>query len=460
MSTRRYDVVVIGAGVAGLNTAYELSKQGFKVALVESKPRELVGEKACGDAIGLHHFEELGWEPPSNVIDHYYEGVKIYSPSEEHSIIVPGKGISVNRVAMGQWMLKRALDAGVELYEKHTAVRVNVKDSLAAAVEAREAGSLKPVELRASVFIDASGAKPALRTKLPPQWPISEKPYTTDFNIAYREVVELDEPLERDIEYAVIYLDADIAPGGYWWLFPKNSSGEIANIGLGVIWSNRYNPRHNYEKYIRHRFKGKVQHRGGGLVPTRRPLPSLVWRNVVVIGDAAYTVNPIHGGGIGSSLLASHIASIEISRALEEEERVDEESLWEINKRYMLAYGAKQAGLDVLRMFLQKLASRDFEWIIRNRIVSGREVYELGQKASLAEAVVSSISRLIRLLGKPSLLNQLRTVKKYMDRAIALHREEYPDKPGKLREWMNRVERLYDEYRSIIGYNPGERVKW
>ena len=89
----KYDVIIIGAGVAGLNAAYELSSRGFTVAIIESKPRNKIGDKTCGDAIGLHHFKELGWEPPSDVIDHKYEGVKVYSPSEKYSVVVPEKDL-------------------------------------------------------------------------------------------------------------------------------------------------------------------------------------------------------------------------------------------------------------------------------------------------------------------------------------------------------------------------------
>ncbi len=460
VEVKAYDVVIVGAGVAGLNAAYELGRKGFRVAIIESKPREKIGDKTCGDAIGVHHFREIGWNPPDDVLDHRYDGVKVYSPSEEHSITVPGEGVSVNRVKFGQWLMKRAVDHGVELYDKHWLTHVNIKDDYVESVEAREAGSLKPVTLKAKVFIDASGAKPALRSKLPHEWPLADRPYMSDYNIAYREVIRLEKPLDKDVEYAIIYLNTKVAPGGYWWFFPKNRDGSIVNVGLGVIWGvGDYNPRHNYERYLRKRFKGEIIHRGGGLVPTRRPLPTLVWRNVVVIGDAAYTVNPVHGGGIGSSMLSAYIASKHIIEALEKGV-VNEDSMWGMNIEYIKAYGAKQAGLDILRMYLQKLSNDDFEWLFKNRIVDSRSIYDIGYRGSLTEEVLSNIRRMLRLLAKPSLLNKLRTVKKYMDQITKLYSEEYPEKPNELMKWVSRVEELVDTYRRLIGYEPGEKVKW
>jgi digeranylgeranylglycerophospholipid reductase len=457
----KYDAVVVGAGVAGLNAAYVLASKGFKVAIVESKPREKIGDKTCGDAIGTHHFEELGWKPPEGTIDHYYRGVKIYSPSEKYAIIVPGEGVSVNRVKFGQWLLKRAENAGATLLDKHVVLGVKASREKVDALIVKKIGTPGTLELEAEAFIDASGAKPAIRSRLPEEWPIAERPYQTDYNIAYREVIRLDKKIEgEDRDYAVIYLNTKIAPGGYWWLFPKDPTGETVNVGLGVIWGvDDYNPRRNYNRYLKPRFPGKLVHAGGGMVPTRRPLPTMVWRNVGAVGDAAYTVNPVHGGGIGSSMQAATIVAGKIAEALEKG-RVTEEETWMANKEYLRVYGAKQASLDILRMYLQKLSNEDFEWIIKNKIVDGEKLYELGTRGSLVETVVKGVTRIVKLMGRPSLLNQLRIVKKYMDEAVKIYYDEYPEKPEDLKDWMKRVDEFFGKYRATIGFNPGSRVKW
>lgn len=455
----KYDVVVVGAGVSGLYVAYLLASMQWKVALVESKERSRIGDRVCGDAIGMHHFEELGMELPLDVIDHKYRGVKIYTPSKNHSIIVPGEGVSVNRYKFGQWLLKKALDSGAELLDRYVVVDVKVENSYVKALKVRRVGG-ELLEVEAHVFIDASGYRPAIRSKLPPEWPIAERPYTTDYNIAYREVIELENSIkEEDVDYAIIFIDVNAAPGGYWWLFPKSKDGRLVNVGLGVVNNGLYNPRRNFEAYLRSTLKGKILHSGGGVVPTRRPLPTLVWRNVAAVGDAAYTVNPVHGGGIGSSMLASHIVAKHINRALEQGQ-VDENTLWDANIEYMSSYGSKQAGLDILRMYMQKLSNEDYEWLIANKVVNGDSVYMLGSKGEVSERILHGVSLLLKLLGRPSLLNQLRLVRSYMKKAQALYSEAYPESPSKIRTWMNAVNALYEEYARIIGFDRGELVKW
>ncbi|MEM4718339.1 MAG: NAD(P)/FAD-dependent oxidoreductase [Desulfurococcaceae archaeon] len=460
MDNLKYDVVVIGAGVAGLTTSLKLASHGWRVALVESKPANKIGDKVCGDAIGAHHFEEVDIHPPSSVIDHIYNGVKIYSPSREHSITVPGGGVSLNRLAFGQWLLKQALNNGVELYDQHVLIDVSLKDDYVKTIHVKKVGGGKKY-IEAEAFIDASGYKPAIRSRLPETWPISERPYTTDYNLAYREVIEVSKEImkDEDKDYALIYIDVNIAPGGYWWLFPKNKTGDIINVGLGVINNGVNNPRLNYERYLRPLFKGKIIHTGGGIVPTRRPLPTLVWRNVIVVGDAAYTVNPVHGGGIGSSMLSAAIASRYLSKALEMG-FVNENTLWEVNIEFMNKYGAKQAGLDILRMYMQKLSNEDYEWIMEKKSIDGRSVYDLGVQGNLAERVAHEISSLIKLLGRPTLLNELRFVRSYMSKARELYSSEYPKHPSDLPRWIKRVEELFTEFIARVGFNRGSVVKW
>ena len=57
----RFDVVIVGGGLAGLTSAIHLSKSGLKVSLIEKN--EFPKHKVCGEYISnevLSYFDSLG----------------------------------------------------------------------------------------------------------------------------------------------------------------------------------------------------------------------------------------------------------------------------------------------------------------------------------------------------------------------------------------------------------------
>ena len=52
----KYDVIVVGAGAAGMMSAIEAGKRGRKVLLVDHSKK--IGEKVTGSIIGLFCFFE------------------------------------------------------------------------------------------------------------------------------------------------------------------------------------------------------------------------------------------------------------------------------------------------------------------------------------------------------------------------------------------------------------------
>ena len=50
-TTNKYDVAIVGGGPAGVICAITVAQNGFKVAIVDKKSRDKIGDKTCGDAI-------------------------------------------------------------------------------------------------------------------------------------------------------------------------------------------------------------------------------------------------------------------------------------------------------------------------------------------------------------------------------------------------------------------------
>ncbi|MCE4601632.1 MAG: geranylgeranyl reductase family protein [Desulfurococcales archaeon] len=449
----KYDVVIVGQGPAGSSLSYLLRKSGLKVAGIDWVSWDKIWGKPCGDAIGAHHFQETGLpEPSGDSLMQKVDGIDLYSPSEEIRVRVRGEGYMIDRNKYGATLIKAAMDSGVDIYLRTRMGTVVMENGKLAGVRATGPDG-ETIIFRAKVVVDATGSGGSVRRKLPQSWPVYEPIKKTDASIAYRRIVELDYDIEEP-EYIRIYLNEEIAPGGYWWLFPKGR--HIANIGLGVQGGRGYpHPAVIYrEKLMKRPDVGseiRVLSDAGALVPTRRPANTLAWDNFLGIGDNGYTVNPIHGGGMGYAMTAAKHAAEAILESFEAGD-FSRRGLWGINTRYMRSLGAKQAGLDIFRIFLQELTNDEIEWGMKIGLMGAQEAYETSVTGEL-KANLSALDKaqiLVKMLGRPSMLLRLRLVADYMKRVKRLY-EEYPEDPEQLPKWVDSVEQLYKEYKAKLG---------
>ncbi len=444
-----YDVLVVGAGFAGASMAYFLGKLGIKSLVIDVKGWDGVGDKPCGDAMGKHHFDELGIPyPEKDELEGLVKGISVYSPSEEHELFVEGEGFEVHRIKYSQRLLSEALSRGVDFLGGAHFREPIIKDGCVVGAKVWS-GGLK--EILTKVVVDASGNARAVVRSLPNTWPVSEELELQDANIAYREVRILSKEVERP-EVLRIYVNNDVAPGGYWWFFPYSLIEGHVNVGLGIRGDLKgLHPKQLLYKHIlsRTEFKdSKVVEAGGALVPTRRPVASLVWNGVAVIGDAAYVVNPVHGGGKGSSMISAKCVSEAVLDALEAGSTLAKD-LWKANICFMERYGCKQGSLDVFRYFLQKLSNDDLEFCISKRLVSGSELNEVSLRGKFEISVIDKILKLASLLTRPTLLIKLKTVVKYMD-MIKEHYLNYPSTPDELGRWIAELNKMLEAYRAAL----------
>ncbi|MDH5449228.1 MAG: FAD-dependent oxidoreductase, partial [Candidatus Bathyarchaeota archaeon] len=102
----KFDVIVAGAGTGGCLAAKTAAKAGLKTCLVDVKNKKDIGKKICGDAIGKHHFDNLGLkEPAADELERVMEGIEVYSPDKQTSYVVKGEqlyGYILNRHSFGQ----------------------------------------------------------------------------------------------------------------------------------------------------------------------------------------------------------------------------------------------------------------------------------------------------------------------------------------------------------------------
>ena len=376
------------------------------------------------------------------------KAIDVYAPGLVARYRVHGEGYVIDRRGYGVWLLDDAINRGAEVMLRALAVSAVVRDGRVRGVVVRAGGVSGVVE--ASVVVEATGMSQRLIRGLPPQVYRYEPVDPRDTNIAYREVaateVEVEEP-----EVLRIYLDKDVAPGGYWWLFPEGRF-EV-NVGLGVQGGRGHpHPRLLYEGKLRPRIARAYGLRrisaAGAPVPTRRPADTLVGEGIVVVGDAGYTVNPLHGGGMGYSFYAARLAAEAIEEAYDRGD-FSARGLWRLNVEYMRSLGGKQAALDVFRRFLQELTNDDIAFAMERKLIPEADVYDVSSTGRLKLSVVEKIVLAARGLGRPTLLLKLKTVSDYMDKVRELYKA-YPEGPEGLARWADSVRRLFDEFERKI----------
>lgn len=435
---KKFDVTIVGAGTAGCMTAKTVAKAGFEVCLIDRKEKGEIGEKVCGDACGKHHFDDLGLPyPKGEELRSRIQGVRIYSPDLETVFTVKSErlyGFILNRRLFGQRLLNDALDAGATLFESTIATKPIMKDGFVTGIEAKDMKNEDTMRLEGKVVADASGFTAILRKRLPPELGIDLHVDNQDVEACYREIRRLGG--DFDSRFCEIYLDQTLTPSGYHWVFPEGEN--TVNVGLGLAMVKGFpNPKKQfYEKILpKSLFEGSTLIKGGSwYVPTRRPLDCMTGNGVVVVGDSACQVNPIHGGGIGPSMMGGRLAGKAIVEAIENED-VSREGLWRYNADYMRAYGAKQAGLDVFRLFLlTSVGNEEINYGMKYNLLTEDDLFKASVGEDLHLNIGDKTRRIFRGMGKLSMLLRLRDAANLLRKMKAMY-FNYPSDPGEFEKW-------------------------
>lgn len=291
-----YDVVVAGAGLAGLETARRLGERGLRVLLVDAKERIDRGVNTTGIFVRrtLEDFdlpEECLGPPVSRVVLHSPRG----KPLALHS---PRTEFRVGRIgALYRALLERCLAAGVEWAP---ATRfAGALDDGARSVVLLEADSGRSVATR--FVVGADGA----RSRVAGALGLDEN---REWIVGVEEVfrVESSEP-----PCLHCWLDPELAPGYLAWVV---ADGEEVHVGVGG-YAARFRPAEALRRF-RARVDGRFGLRGrapderrGGRIPVGGVLARIASPRGLLVGDAAGAVSPLTAGGLDPCIRLSALAA-------------------------------------------------------------------------------------------------------------------------------------------------------
>ncbi len=294
------DVVIIGAGPAGLMAARSLAREGHDVVVVEE--HDSVGSPVhCTGVLGLDAFGELDLPrtPICGVV-----GAARFWAAQGTSVLVESEQIRAAVIDRGDFDHRLARQAQADGAEIRTASRVIRLDADAAGIRVRVARQPAPITARACVL--ACGANYRFNLQLGLGTPRA---------FVQSAQIETPFPLHEHVE---VYLDNAVAPGGFAWLVPfARNNAAFAKVGLMCT---SHAGRH-FDR-LTDRLETTIStERKTWPSPRLKMLPLAPVRKtygprVLAVGDAAGLVKPTTGGGIYYSLLSGRWAAETLDNAL------------------------------------------------------------------------------------------------------------------------------------------------
>ena len=333
MSHDFYDVIVVGAGPAGSYTAYGLSSQGFKVAVLEQK--EALGiDTCCTGIVSPECFDSFGVAP--EVVLNKARSAKLFSPSGK-SLKLETKGIEayiVDRASFDRAIAAKAMAEGADYFFSLPAMEINI-DNEGVEVETPH------LAFKAKAVVIAAGFKPGFTRKL-------GLGSIDHFAIGAQTVVEV-----QSVEEVEIYFSQEVAPGFFGWLVPISNGKALAGV-LATSHAKFY-----LEKFLASPFcRGKVMRQEAGMRGRAIPmgiLPRTYGDRLLVVGDAAGQVKPTTGGGIYFGHLGSE-AAVEVLSEAFDNGSLEARQLSHYQKRWKAKMGREIRRSYVARRLYQELS--------------------------------------------------------------------------------------------------------
>lgn len=303
---KEYDVIIVGAGLAGLQCGRLLGRQGVRVLLVDRKPQ--LDQSIHTTGIFVRRTLE-DFDLPEDCLGPPVRHVTLYSPARRKLEL----SSSHDEFRIGQMgklyqrLLENCLRAGVEWMP---ATRYAEHRSSNGHVVVRLDGSFVSQSVRARYLVGADGATSriakGLRLDTNREWIVGVEDVFSD--------VPLDGPPRL-----YCFMDPKLAPGYLAWVA---HDGVETHIGVGG-YPSLFDPIRALDKFrdglrqIIDLSQAKHVERRGGRIPVGGVLRRIANQQGLLIGDAAGAVSPLTAGGLDPCMRLSTLAAEVITQYLE-----------------------------------------------------------------------------------------------------------------------------------------------
>jgi digeranylgeranylglycerophospholipid reductase len=319
-----YDLVVVGGGPAGSSAAYEASKNGIKVALVEREETIAQTVRTSG-VTWIQNIKEFG------IPEDCYNPIRNYSfcsPNNEVTIndSVPHAAVLDVRKTY-RWLAEQARQEGTDIFLKTNITNV-IKNNFGDIVGVSGTGNNDEIIFHAKIIIDASGFSSIVSKSMG---------FVTQWE-RFGAGAEYEVKAENvDQETWWLMVGQKYSPAGYAWIFPVGKN--IVRIGVGIGKpESKVDPTERLKELINSK-TGPISNLGKiipiefhyGLIPNDGLSRKTVYNNLILVGDSAGQANPLVLEGIRYAIKFGKVAGKIAAHAIKSGS-TDESSLYPYEK--------------------------------------------------------------------------------------------------------------------------------
>ena len=339
----RYDIIIVGAGPAGLSAAEYATKNGLKVVVLE-RSKEIGYPIHTSGGSWIKELKELGipekFIHPITKVDFIF-GNKKSSFYDEN----PLSGILDIR-GLYQYLAEKASINGADILVDANVLEPIIEDDFVKGVQVLIHG--KKQNFYSDLVIDASGFSSIISKKVG-----IIKQFDSFASGAEYEVISES----WDQSKVQFIFGSRIAPAGYGWVFPRGENR--VRIGTGIIYpDSKKNPVELLDKFLESddeimnelRPFSRVEFHQG-IIPNVGVVDKTVYNGLIAVGDSACQVSGVVGEGIRFAIDIGRIAGKVANEAITKKDYSEQflnryERLWrkkyekifkisnELNKRY------------------------------------------------------------------------------------------------------------------------------
>lgn len=292
------DVLVVGAGLAGLECARRLGEAGARVMLADRKPA--VDHAVHTTGIFVRRTLE-SFDLPEDCLGPPVRRVALYSPRDRMQLLEsPHDEFRVGRMgALYRHTLDACIRAGVQWAPSATLASLEPNGTGSAAT--LERGGRRE-RLRTRFVVGADGAVSRVAAALGLD---ENREWIVGVEEVFRGVSTGHAPTFH------CWVDPSVAPGYIAWVV---DDGEEVHVGVGG-YAARFQPAEALRRFkarVAPRFglEGAVPcERRGGRIPVGGLLPRIACGRGLLVGDAAGAVSPLTAGGLDPCLRQSALAA-------------------------------------------------------------------------------------------------------------------------------------------------------